>query len=274
MALFGGLRVTVPADSALVFRASDADTDTGEAWESTGHEPTVETSADFSLSNDPESGVRVLYAPTLTLDQIREGQTDSGAMWSIEDEDGFTSTDESVISVKDRPLADIGGRKAKSWTFGTDVLPDYDGSRKNSHRVWWLPYSKYLVYTYGTHDKATDAAVDALIEGIGFEATQMPRDCADAVVALDKAASSGEQADDHGALANCQDAAVYGAEQLDPGTVNTESEAACVALAVSYSGGYGADFTYDEAKAYKELRPWCDIPGAVDEPRLPDYLGL
>ncbi len=74
-------------------------------------------------------------------------------------------------------------------------------------------------------------------------------------------------------LANCQDAAVYGAEQLDPGTVNTESEAACVALAVSYSG-YGADFTYDEAKAYKELRPWCDLPGAVDEPRLPDYLGL
>ncbi|MFF3935895.1 serine/threonine protein kinase [Streptomyces phaeofaciens] len=274
VALFGGLRVTLPTGSGLEVRASDADADSGAVWDTTAEEPAVATSADFDLHGDPETGVRILYAPALTLDQIREGQTDSGAMWSIEDEDGFTSTDESVISVKDRPLTDIGGRKAKSWTFGTDVLPDYDGSRKNSHRVWWLPYSKYVVYTYGTHDKAADAEVDTLIEGIGFAATRMPRDCADAVVALDKAASSGEQADDHGALGNCQDAAVYGAEQLDPGTVNTESEAACVALAVSYSGGYGADFTYDEAKAYKELRPWCDIPGAVDEPRLPDYLGL
>ncbi|MGX1547142.1 serine/threonine-protein kinase [Streptomyces adustus] len=274
LALFGGLRVTVSAGSGLAVRASDADTDSGTGWDTTtgDEETTVATSADFDLHGDPETGVRVLYAPALTLDQIREGQTDSGAMWSTESEDGVTSADESVTAVKDLPLTGIGGRKAKSWTFGTDVLPDYDGSRKKSHRVWWLPYSKYLVYTYGTHDKAADAAVDELIEGIRFEHTQMPRDCADAVVALDKAARSGEQADDHGALANCQDAAVNGADQLDPGTVDTGSEAACVALAVAYSSG--ADFTYDEAKAYKELRPSCDVPGAVARPRLPDYLGL
>ncbi|MFE2585047.1 serine/threonine protein kinase [Streptomyces sp. NPDC059378] len=274
LALFGGLRITVPAGSGLAVRASDADTDSGTGWDATtdDEEAAVATSAYFDLHGDPETGVRVLYAPALTLDQIREGQTDSGAMWSTESEDGVTSADESVIAVKDLPLTGIGGRKAKSWTFGTDVLPDYDGSRKKSHRVWWLPYSKYLVYTYGTHDKAADAMVDDLIEGIRFERTQMPRDCADAVVALDKAAKSGEQADDHGALVNCQDAAVNGADQLDPGTVDTGSEAACVALAVAYSSG--ADLTYDEAKAYKELRPSCDVPGAVARPRLPDYLGL
>lgn len=270
VAVFGGLRITVPADSKLVFQSSDENTDTGLAWE-TSPEPAVATSVDFSVQSEPDSGVRFQYAPALTLDQIQEGQSDSGGMWSVESEDGSSYTDESVISVKERPLIDIGGKKAMSWTFGTDVLPDYDGSRKNSHRVWWLPYSKYLLYTYGKHDKITDAAVDALIEGIGFEATKMPRDCADAVVALDKAAASGEPADDHGALANCQDAAVHGAEQLDPGTVDTKTEAACVALAVSYSGGYGADFTYDEAKAYKELRPWCDVSGAVSIPRLPDW---
>jgi serine/threonine protein kinase len=274
VAVFGGLRITVPTDSKLVFQSSDenADADAGFAWEAS-QEPTVATSVDFSVQGDPGTGVRILYAPVLTLDQIREGQTDSGAMWSTESEDGLSSTDESVISVKDRPLMTFGGKKAMSWTFGTDVLPDYDGSRKNSHRVWWLPYSKYLLYTYGKHDKTTDAAVDALIEGIGFEATKMPRDCADAVVALDKAAASGEPADDHGAHANCLNAALYGAEQLDPGTVDTKTEAACVALAESYSG-YGADLTYDEAKAYKELRPWCDIPGAVSSPRLPYPWGL
>ena len=267
--VFGGLRVALPAGSKLVFHTSDAEDDSGFAWEP--QQPTVATSVGFSLQSDPESGVRIVYAPALTVDEIREGQSDSGAMWSTQSEDGLSSTDESVISVKDRPLVGIGGKKAMGWTFGTDVLPDYDGSRKNSHRVWWLPYSKYLLYTYGKDDTITDAAVDELIEGIGFEATKMPRDCADAVVALDKTAASGETADDHGALTSCQDAAVYGADQLDPGTVATRTEAACVALAVAYSGGTGADFTYDEAKAYKELRPWCDVPGAVSDPRLPDW---
>jgi len=272
VAVFGGLRVTLPADSELVLQSSDENADSALAWD-TAQEPTVATGVDFSLQSDPDTGVRIVYAAALTLDQIREGQQESGAMWSIESEDGMTSTDESVVSVKDRPLTGIGGKKATSWTFNTDVLPDYDGSRKNSHRVWWLPYSKYLLYTYGKHDKTTYAEVDKLIEGIGFETTKMPRDCADAVVALDKAATSGEQADDHGTLANCRNAAVNGADQLDPGTVDTKSEAACVALAEAY-GGWGADLTYDEAKAYKELRPWCDVPGAVAHPRLPDYGGL
>ncbi|WP_062644127.1 serine/threonine-protein kinase [Streptomyces maremycinicus] len=270
VAVFGGLRVTVPAGSELEYRSGDADADSEAVWD-TPQEPTVATGADFSLQGDPDTGVRVLYSPELTLDEIREGQSGTGAMWSTASEDGMTTTDESVISVKDGPLTDIGGKKARSWTFGTDVLPDYDGSRKDSHRVWWLSSSRYLLYTYGNHDKTTDAMVDALIKGIGFEATKMPRDCADAVVALDKAAADGEPADDHGALANCQGAAVYGAEQLDPGTVDTEGEAACVALAVAYGGYGGADFTYDEAKAYKELRPWCDVPGAVRNPRLPHY---
>ncbi|MFI2374864.1 serine/threonine protein kinase [Streptomyces sp. NPDC018964] len=265
--VFGGLRVTVPADSELGLQPSGEDTDPGYGWSS---EPTVATRADFSLQDDPSTGVRVLYSPALTLDQIREGQLDSGPMWSIGSEDDFSPTGESVISVKERSLADIGGKKAMHWTIGTDVLPDYDGSRRNSHRVWWLPYSKYLLYTYGKHDKSTDEAVDELIKGIGFETTKMPRDCADAVVALDQAARNGETADDHGSLANCREAAVNGAEQLDPGTVDTESEAACVALTEAHSG-YGANLYYDQAEAYKELRPWCDIPGAVANPRLPAY---
>ncbi|MCF4135887.1 protein kinase [Streptomyces sp. Tue 6430] len=275
VALFGGLRVELPADSTLEFSGSGAeDAAAGSPWEtseiSETPETTAATSADFIRLGDSGTGVRLMYSPNLTLDQIKEGQTDSGSMWSVESEDGYTSTEESVISVKDGPLTKIGGKKAMSWTFGTDVLPDYDGSRKSSHRVWWLPYSKYLLYTYGTHDKVTEAAVDELIEGIGFEATEMPRDCADAVVALDEAAAGGEQTDDHGALANCYDAAANGAGQLDPGTVHTRTEAACVALVEAYSG-YGAYPAYDEAKAYKELRPWCDIPGEVGNPRLPDW---
>ncbi|CAL9640596.1 Serine_threonine-protein kinase PknD [Streptomyces sp. enrichment culture] len=265
--VFGGLRITVPADSELVLQPNGEDADPGYGWSS---EPTVATRADFSVQDDPSTGVRVLYSPSLTLDQIREGQLDSGPMWSIGSEDDFSPTGESVISVKERSLAGIGGKKAMHWTIGTDVLPDYDGSRRKSHRVWWLPYSKYLLYTYGEHDKSTDAAVDELIKGIGFETTKMPRDCADAVVALDKAARSGETADDHGSIANCREAAVNGAGQLDPGTVDTGSEAACVALAEAHSG-YGANLYYDQAKAYKELRPWCDIPGAVTDPRLPAY---
>lgn len=270
--LFGGLRVTLPADSELEFFLSDdEDADTGLSWEtSETSETTAATSADFILHGDSDTGVRLMYSPTLTLDQIKEGQTDSGSMWSVESEDSDTVTDESVISVKDGPPTDVGGMKAMGWTFGTDVLPDYDGSRKSSHRVWWLPYSKYLLYTYGKHDKVAEAAVDELIEGIGFRATEMPRDCADAVVALDKAAASGEQTDDHGALTNCYDAAVNGSEQLDPGTVHTKTEAACIALVQAYSG-YGSYPGYDEAKAYKELRPWCDIPGEVSNPRLPDW---
>ncbi|MFJ3659787.1 serine/threonine protein kinase [Streptomyces sp. NPDC090119] len=262
VALFGGLRVTLSADSELEFiRPDDENVDPSGA--------TAVTSASFALRGDSETGVRLMYSPGLTLDQIKEGQTESGSMWSVESEDSDTVTDESVISVKDGPLKNVGGKKAMSWTFDTDVLPDYDGSRKSSHRVWWLPYSKYLLYAYGKHDKAAEAAVDELIEGIGFEATEMPRDCADAVVALDAAAAGGEQTDDHGALANCRDAAVDGAEQLDPGTVHTKTEAACVALVEAY-GGYGSYPAYDEAKAYKELRPWCDVPGEVSNPRLPD----
>ncbi|MEV5313215.1 serine/threonine-protein kinase [Streptomyces sp. NPDC052610] len=272
VSLFGGLHVTLPADSELELVTGDEVTDSGFAWEETQATTTVATSADFSLHGDPDKGVRILYSPQLTLDQIREGQLDSGAMWSVESEDGMSSTDESVISVNERPLTDIGGEKAMNWTFDTDVLPDYDGSRKSTHRVWWLPHSRYVLYTYGKHDRATDAEVDELIAGIGFEATKMPRDCADAVVALDKAAASGEPGDDHGALANCFDAAVNGAEQLDPGTVDTESEAVCVALADAYGRwGYGTDLSYDEAKTYKELRPSCDVPGAVGNPRLPDW---
>ncbi|MFI1438845.1 serine/threonine protein kinase [Streptomyces fructofermentans] len=278
VALFGGLRVTLPADAKLEYSGSgDEDSADGSSWDTSDGSDTSETSettpatsADFTLPGDSDAGMRLLYAPDLTLDQIKEGQKDSGSMWSVEGEDSDTVTDESVISVKDEPLTDVGGKKAMSWTFRTDVLPDYDGSRKNSHRVWWLPYSKYLVYTYGKHDKVTEAAVDELIEGIGFKATKMPRDCADAVVGLDKAAASGEQTDDHGALASCYDAAVNGAEQLDPGTVHTKTEAACVALVQAYTG-YGSYPGYDEAKAYKELRPWCDIPGEVRNPRLPDW---
>ncbi|MFC5856818.1 hypothetical protein ACFPZI_35250 [Streptomyces chlorus] len=140
VAVFGGLRITVPADSKLMFQSSDEDTDPESGWPSG---PTVATSVDFSLRDDPDTGVRILYSPSLTLDQIREGQLESGAMWSTDSEDDFSSTDESVISVKDRPLTDIGGKKAMHWNIGTDVLPDYDGSRKNSHRVWWLLYSRH-----------------------------------------------------------------------------------------------------------------------------------
>lgn len=281
VALFGGLRVTLPADAKLEYSGSgDEGSTDGSSWDTSDtsdtsdasetSETTPATSADFTLSGDSDTGVRLLYAPDLTLDQIKEGQKDSGSMWSVESEDSDTVTDESVISVKGGPLTDVGGKKAMSWMFGTDVLPDYDGSRKNSHRVWWLPYSKYLLYTYGKHDKVTESAADELIKGISFKATKMPRDCADAVVGLDKAAASGEQTDDHGALTNCYDAAVNGAEQLDPGTVHTKTEAACVALAQAYTG-YGSYPGYDEAKAYKELRPWCDIPGEVRNPRLPDW---
>ncbi|MFI5875421.1 serine/threonine protein kinase [Streptomyces sp. NPDC051445] len=274
--LFGGLRITLPADSELEFSPPDgenADADADAGFSSDTPEAsatTAATSADFILHGDSETGVRLMYSPSLTLDQIKEGQTDSGSMWSVDSEGSDTVTDESVIAVKEGPLHKIGGKKAMGWTFGTDVLPDYDGSRKSSHRVWWLPYSKYLLYTYGEHDKAAEVAVDELIEGIGFEATDMPRDCADAVVALDKAAASGEQTDDHGALTNCYDTAVNGADQLDPGTVHTRTEAACIALVQAYSG-YGSYPAYDEAQAYKELRPWCDIPGEVSNPRLPDW---
>ncbi|WP_324785912.1 serine/threonine-protein kinase [Streptomyces sp. H51] len=279
--LFGGLRVVLPAGSALEFsRSGDGNADSGMPWDTPDTADTADasdtsattaaTGADFVLHGDPDTGVRLMYSPSLTLDQIEQGRTDSGSMWSVESEGSDTVTDESVVSVKDGPPTGIGGKKAMSWTFGTDVLPDYDGSRKSSHRVWWLPYSKYLLYTYGKHDKAAEAAVNGLIEGIAFEATQMPRDCADAVVALDKAAADGEQTDDHGALTNCYDAAVNGAEQLDPGTLRTRTEAACVALVEAYRG-YGSYPGYDEAKAYKELRPWCDLPGAVSDPRLPDW---
>ncbi|MFJ3806494.1 serine/threonine-protein kinase [Streptomyces sp. NPDC090073] len=272
--LFGGLRVTLAADSKLEFyRSDDGDTDAGSSWEtpedSEASATTAATSADFILHGDSDTGVRLVYSPSLTLDQIKQGQTDSGSMWSVDSGDGNTVTDESVISVKDGPLTDVGGKKAMSWTFGTDVLPDYDGSRKSSHRVLWLPYSKYLLYTYGEHDKVTKAAVDELVDGIGFQATKMPRDCADAVVALDKAAASGGQTDDQGTLTSCYGSAADGAEQLDPGTVRTKTEAACIALVQAYSG-YGSYPAYDEAKAYKALRPWCDIPGAVNDPRLPD----
>ncbi|MGA5842360.1 hypothetical protein [Streptomyces pseudogriseolus] len=235
--VFGGLRITVPGDSELGLQPSDEDAYPGYGWSS---EPAAGTTADFSTQDDPGTGVRVVYSPNLTLDQIREGQLDTGPMWSTESEDDFSYTEESVTSVKERSLADIGGKKAMHWTIDTDVLPDYDGSRKNSHRVWWLPYSKYLLYTYGKHKASADEAVDELIMGIGFEATKLPRDCADAVVALDEAARNGETADDHGSLANCRAAAVDGAVQLDPGTVSTKSEAACVALAEAHSR-YGAN---------------------------------
>ncbi|WP_281156337.1 serine/threonine-protein kinase [Streptomyces sp. HYC2] len=266
VAVFGGLRVTVPTDSKLMLRSSDEATDPGS---DRTKGPSTATRVDFSLHGDSGTGVRIMYSPDLTVDRIREGHLESGAMWSVANDDSGSSTDESVISVKDGPLTGVGGKNARHWTIGTDVLPDYDGSRRNSHRVWWLPYSRYLIYTYGKHDKTTDAAVDELIRSTRFEATKMPRDCADAVVALDKTARSGELADDHGTLANCRDAAVNGRGQLDPGTVDTKSEAACVALADAY-GGYGVDLGYDEAKAYKELRPWCDVPGAVSNPNLPD----
>jgi hypothetical protein len=64
-----------------------------------------------------------------------------------------------------------------------------------------------------------------LIEEIGLEAVKMPRDWADAVVALDRATARGETTADHCALTNCQDAAVYGADQLDPGRVATKTGA-------------------------------------------------
>ncbi|GHK02363.1 hypothetical protein SY2F82_41600 [Streptomyces sp. Y2F8-2] len=265
MSVFGGLHVTVPSDFEQAAQRSDDNQQVDGEQDST----TATAEADFSLVDHPDSGIRIVYSPTLTVDQIRDGQRDAGAMWSVEDDNGNT-TDESVIAVHDGPLTGIGGKRAISWVMTTDVLPDYDGARKNTYRVWWLPYSKYLLYTYGKQDKAADTAVDELIRAVTFERTKMPRDCADAVVALDKTAASGDTADDHGALGNCLDAAVNGADQLDPGTVSTKGEAACVALAESYRMN-GPDLSYDGAKAYEELRPWCDLPGAVNHPRLPDW---
>ncbi|MFG3045114.1 hypothetical protein ACGFZR_09340 [Streptomyces sp. NPDC048241] len=55
------------------------------------------------------------------------------------------------------------------------MLPDYDGSRKSSHRVWSLPRSKHPLYTYGKHDKVAEAAVDELIDRIGFEDAAVQR---------------------------------------------------------------------------------------------------
>ncbi|MEU5179319.1 serine/threonine-protein kinase [Streptomyces longwoodensis] len=273
--VFGGLRIAVPADFPLVAQPGTDGTDPAYGWDTTSDSDTgtdtdgaaqpPSTSVDFASTDGSGGGLRIVWSPALTVDGIREGQSESGALWSVDSEDGSGSSDESVVSVKEKPLADIGGKKARSWAVGTDVLPDYDGSRKNSHRVWWLPHSKYLLYTYGDPAPAVDKAVDQLIDGITFRATGMPRDCADAVVALDEAARSGDLADDHGALGNCRAAAVDGAEQLDPGTVRTRTEAACVALAEAYNG-YGAVLSY-APEAYEELRPACDIPGAVAHPR-------
>ncbi|GAA2453882.1 serine/threonine-protein kinase [Streptomyces macrosporus] len=275
--VFGGLEVTVPTSfDGTVHDGTEAEDGFGGLTD----EPapgTAATEVDFAVPGEDPNGLRIAYSPDLTTDALRQGMAEGeqgvlGETWPALDGESApaqTGRYETVISAKEGPLTDIGGKKALSWTVHTDVLPDYDGSRKNSHRMWWLPYSKYLLYTYGKHDKQSDRKVDRLLEGIGFKATEMPRDCADAIVALDKAAAGGEASDDHGTLLNCRAAAVDGAEQLDPGTVDTRTEAACVALAHAYSGP-GADLAYGGIEMYKELRPWCDLPGAVEDPVVPD----
>lgn len=65
----------------------DENTDSGLAWEETQETTTTATSADFSLHGATGIGVRILYSLALTSNQIREGQLESGAMWSVESED-------------------------------------------------------------------------------------------------------------------------------------------------------------------------------------------
>jgi hypothetical protein len=185
--------------------------------------------------------------------------------------------DQTATSASAMALANIGGHQAQSWTVHTDVQPDYNHTRTAVHRVWFLPYSHYVLYTYGTLSHAQNAQVDKILSSAQFAKAQLPFDCADAIVYLDGKAAGGSNPAGGDAVDTCENVAMNkgsagtlgnGAKlaadgSLDPGSLPSHTVAACVALVDDFGNAdvAGTD-SIDPGTAglYRAARKQCDLP--------------
>jgi hypothetical protein len=199
------------------------------------------------------AGLLIAFDPSETVDRMfPTGLTGSSILWAQQD----GSNPETITAAVPGPLVGVAGHKAQSWTVHTDLLPDYNGNRTHTHRVWWLAASHIRITTYGELTAAQDHQVDGMIASITTGQADLPLDCADGVAYLDRvhAQAGGTSV----AGWNCAALAFGGsATAQDPGTIKTGTEAACVALVEGYLGG-SAGVPTDSHWAAD--RAGCDLP--------------
>ncbi|MFF2546839.1 serine/threonine protein kinase [Kitasatospora sp. NPDC058063] len=245
--LFGGMGITVPAD----WQVTRDPRNDGPQVPANGAGVTL---GRYQPAGAGFTGLLIAFDPGETADRMFPSDLrGSGILWAGQD----GGTPETVTAAEAGPLVPIGGRKAQSWTVRTDVLPDYNGTRTHTHRVWWLPASHIRLTTYGDLTAAQDQQVDRMIASMTFGTADMPLDCADGVAYLDRLHAHDSAAGIAGA--GCA-ALAFGAGTAvaqDPGTIPTGTEAACVALVQGYlEGAYGVP----SDEQYAADRKGCDLP--------------
>ncbi|MFD8749374.1 serine/threonine protein kinase [Kitasatospora sp. NPDC059577] len=244
--LFGGMGITVPGEWLVT---KDPRND-GPAAPANGAGVSL---GRYQPAGGGFAGMLIAFDPSETADRMFP--TDlraSSILWA--GQDGGDS--ETITSAHAGPLVSVGNRKAQSWTVRTDLLPDYNGTRTHTHRVWWLPASHIRITTYGDLSAAQDQDVDRMIASMTLGPADMPLDCADAISYLDRIHAHAGNASIAGVgCASLAFGRSTGAQ--DPGTIRTGTEAACVALAQGYlEGAYGTP----SDEQYAADRKNCDLP--------------
>jgi serine/threonine protein kinase len=260
--LFGGLRLTLPG-----------------AWQQTEvpHEALrfhdgmdSEYGTEFSpLDDATRGGLALEWASGLTaidgsIDGVSPNLGAFSSRFSIgaaapSGSDGTANVpDQTVTSASSSQQTTFAGRPAQRWTVHTDVLLDYNHTRTAVHRVWYLPYSHYVLYTYGTLTGAQDNQVDDILASARVTAADMPLDCADAIAYIDAAATGKQSAGDDPSQ-SCLDIAtgLTTDAPLDPGTVQTKTTPECLALIGQFDNPVTVS---GDITGYTSARRRCDLP--------------
>lgn len=267
---FGGLHLTVPASWNAQQVAADDLSDTSSLT------PKYAMSVAVDASDPSSAGVAIEWLanePPLddsTADGSGPDFQDFGIRFSVgpvapSQEYGATSPPEqTTTSIRRLDTKAIAGRPTRGWTVHTDVLPDYHHTRAAVHRVWYLPHAHFVIYTYGTLNRAQNSQVDAILASAKIAAFDLPLDCADAIAFLDTSAAGGSPAGEDPSQ-NCLDltsdpsASTYGdtPTPLDPGSITTKTAPECLTLLETFSA---PNIYPGNTPAYTAARKRCDFP--------------
>ncbi|WP_269083998.1 serine/threonine-protein kinase [Streptacidiphilus jiangxiensis] len=252
VSFFGGLQATVPGDWVV----------TQIPAESLTYDDGTDTKFAMSLapaSGDGASGLAVEFTPGLAS---VTGDTNANGIGILDgrfaqgpSDSGGSAQTQTVTDLGAAQSTTVAGLPAQTWRVHTDQEPDYNGTRKATQSVWYLPHARYLLYTYGTLTNAQQAQAQQIVAALRLGSVAMPLDCADAVDQLDTSAAGGNVSQDD-PTQSCVDLVLGGSSgALDPGTIDTTTESSCLVLVYEYSvAQVQGDATYPTD------RHWCGLP--------------
>lgn len=174
-------------------------------------------------------------------------------------------------NVVQQGLAPVADRKAEYRVVRRSAdraRLGYEGRPIAEQRMWWLPESKYLVFTLGL-SPAYDKVVDEFVASITFGTVGFPQACVEAVRTADRHGMDAEKLaySDQIFLACSMDrdeTRLATEKPVFPGKVNTRTQAQCLTL-VHLATDILANRLSDaevkrKADLYAQKRNLCDIP--------------